>query len=80
LLHLFMEHPRVKLVDLFSRAKSKLEIISTFLAVLELIRLKEVVVMQKGLFGEIEVMRNKENIAPRPAQEEPQAVPQQNNQ
>lgn len=66
LLHLFMVQPRIKLAELFSRAKSTLEIISTFLAVLELIRLKEVLVVQKGLFGEIEVIRNKENIDPKP--------------
>ncbi len=76
LLHLFMEHPRIKLAELFSRAKSKLEIISTFLAVLELIRLKEVIIVQNGLFGEIEVIRNKENIAPKPAVEAPQTLPQ----
>jgi len=76
LLHLFMEHPRIKLAELFSRAKSKLEIISSFLAVLELIRLKEVIIVQNGLFGEIEVIRNKENIAPKPAVEDPQTLPQ----
>jgi chromatin segregation and condensation protein Rec8/ScpA/Scc1 (kleisin family) len=70
-----MEHPRIKLAELFSRAKSKLEIISSFLAVLELIRLKEVIV-QNGMFGEIEVIRNKENIAPKPAVEDPQTLPQ----
>ena len=65
LLHIFMAQSRIKLSELFSRARSKLEIISTFLAVLELIRLKEVVVAQQGLFGEIEVIRNKENIDPK---------------
>ncbi|MBI5872690.1 MAG: segregation/condensation protein A [Candidatus Omnitrophica bacterium] len=69
LLHMFMEQPRIRLTELFSRARSKLEVISTFLAVLELIRLKEVVVVQKGLFGEIEVIRNKENIEPKPPAE-----------
>ena len=34
------------------------------LAILELIRLKEIVAWQKDLFGEIEVGRNKENIIP----------------
>ncbi len=66
LLHLFMDKPRVRLVELFSSARSKLEIIATFLAVLELIRLKEVVVAQKGLFGEIEVIRNKDHIESKP--------------
>lgn len=65
LLHLFMDKPRIKLSALFFKAKSKLEIIVTFLAVLELIRLKEVLVLQKSIFGEIEVLRNKANIEPR---------------
>jgi segregation and condensation protein A len=62
LLHLFIDTPKIRLSDLFVRAKNKLEMIVTFLAVLELIRLKEVVVAQKALFGGIEVFRNRENI------------------
>ena len=65
LLHMFMDKSRVNLSELFSQTKSKIEIIVTFLAVLELIRLKEVIVVQKGLFGEIEVLRNKENLTPK---------------
>jgi segregation and condensation protein A len=72
LLHMFMEMPRIELSGLFSRAKSKLEMIATFLAVLELIRLKEVIVIQKNVFGDIEVFRNKENIQPKPV--EPQTL------
>ena len=53
---------------MFLEAKSKLEIIATFLAVLELIRLKEVLVVQKSVFGEIEIFRNKANIEPKPLQ------------
>jgi chromatin segregation and condensation protein Rec8/ScpA/Scc1 (kleisin family) len=41
-----------------------MEIIVTFLAILELIRMKEVVGRQKGLFEEIEITRNKNNIIP----------------
>lgn len=65
LLHRFMETPRISLSSLFVQARSKLEVIATFLAVLELIRLKEVIVVQKAVFGDIEVFRNKENMAPR---------------
>ena len=65
LLHMFRDKARVKLTELFFQAKSKLEIITTFLAVLELIRLKEVLVVQKSVFGEIEVFRNKGNIEPK---------------
>jgi chromatin segregation and condensation protein Rec8/ScpA/Scc1 (kleisin family) len=41
-----------------------MEIIVTFMAILELIRLKEIKVIQKNVFGEIEIMRNKENLVP----------------
>lgn len=65
LLHMFMERSRVELSRLFASARSKMEVIVTFLAVLELMRLKEVIVVQKAVFGEIEVFRNKENMVPR---------------
>lgn len=64
LLHFLLVEPSVKLSDLFIKAKNKIEIIVTFLAILELIRMKEVVAMQPNLFGEIEISRNKENIVP----------------
>lgn len=63
ILHLFLHEQKVLLKDLFAKARSKDEIIVTFMAILELIRLREVVAMQKGIFGEIEVLRNKENLA-----------------
>lgn len=72
LLHMFVDRPRIKLFDLFVRAHSRLEMIATFLAVLELMRLKEVIVVQKSVFGEIEVFRNKENMELK--REVPQAV------
>jgi hypothetical protein len=43
--------------------------IVTFLAVLELIRLREINIVQKEVFGEIEIMRNKENILPKDEQD-----------
>ena len=43
---------------LFKTAKNKFELITTFLALLELIRLKEVKISQDGHFGEIEIARN----------------------
>jgi chromatin segregation and condensation protein Rec8/ScpA/Scc1 (kleisin family) len=49
---------------LFEKAKNKFEIIVTFLSILELIRLKEIIVRQKTMFGEIEILRNKNNIDP----------------
>ena len=64
ILHLLLERPSVYLSELFSQAKNKLEIIVIFMAILELIRLKEIVAFQKELFSEIEISRNKENIIP----------------
>ncbi len=64
ILHLLLERQSVLISELFSKSKNKLEIIVTFLAILELIRMKEIAACQKGLFGEIEVVRNTENIIP----------------
>jgi segregation and condensation protein A len=64
ILHLLLVSSAVTLSELFGKAKNKLEVIVTFLAILELIRLKEIVARQKELFGEIEISRNKENIIP----------------
>ena len=61
LLHMLVKNPIVYLSELFKNTKSKLEIIATFLAVLELIRLKEIIVVQKKSFGEIEVVRNEKH-------------------
>lgn len=64
ILHLLLVEPSTKISRLFLEAKNKMEIIVAFLAILELIRLKEIVARQKGLFGEIEIVRNQENIIP----------------
>lgn len=69
-LHYLVDKPKISLLELFSNAKSKLEIIAIFLSILELIRLKEIVIFQKGLFKEIWITRNKDNIKtsiPQPA-------------
>ncbi|MFC1576132.1 segregation and condensation protein A [Candidatus Omnitrophota bacterium] len=59
-LHVLLEKPTVYFSELFKGAKNKGEIVSIFLALLELIKLKEIMVKQKGPFEEIEVMRNPE--------------------
>jgi segregation and condensation protein A len=53
---------------LFAAQETKRDMILTFLALLELIRLKQVKVYQRGLFGPIRVFRplGPENGAPRP--------------
>jgi segregation and condensation protein A len=64
ILHRLLLSASVTLSALFSEAQNKIETIVTFLAVLELIRLKEILAVQKELFGDIEVVRNQQNILP----------------
>jgi len=64
ILHLLLDEEIILLSFLFNKAKNKLEIIVTFLAILELIRLKEIKVVQERLFGEIKIIRNTNNITP----------------
>ncbi len=64
ILHTLLKESRVMLTDIFVKAKSKVEMIVSFIAVLELIRLKEIVAVQKRLFADIEVTRNRDNVIP----------------
>jgi len=64
ILHCLLEEFQVSLSSLFVKAKSKIEMIVTFLAILELIRLKEVKAIQKRVFSDIEIQRNVENMLP----------------
>jgi segregation and condensation protein A len=64
ILHSLLVVPSIRLSELFTQAKNKIEIIVTFLSILELIRLKEILARQKDLFGEIEIVRNQQNILP----------------
>ena len=49
------EGASLKFSDLFADMASRVEIVVTFLALLELIRLKQVRSLQPGQFGEIEI-------------------------
>jgi len=62
LLHILLNESSLRLSYLFAKVKNQVEIVVTFLAVLELIRLKEIVIVQKDIFGEIQVIRNQEKI------------------
>ena len=62
ILHRLMDRERNVLSELLADSKSKMEAIVTFISVLELIRLKEILVVQPHLFEEIEIIRNKENV------------------
>jgi chromatin segregation and condensation protein Rec8/ScpA/Scc1 (kleisin family) len=46
-----------KFTEFFSDAASKNEVVATFLAMLELIRLRHIEIMQSEHFGEIEIAR-----------------------
>jgi segregation and condensation protein A len=51
--------PQIRFSELFQNASSRTEIVVTFLALLELIRLKQVAAVQPEAFGEIEICRVK---------------------
>ena len=65
LLHILMEKEVLYVTRLFKNSKNKLEVIAIFLAILELIRLKEILVVQEKPFGEIQIRRNTEQIRPK---------------
>lgn len=62
LLHMLLNESSISLTRLFNSAKNQVEIVVTFLAILELIRMKEAIVAQREMFGEIQVMRNQVKI------------------
>jgi segregation and condensation protein A len=62
--HLLIKRPTIYFLELFNKAKGKIEIIATFLALLELMRMKEVLVRQDKIFGDIKILRNTERITP----------------
>ena len=57
MLTLIQEGQSLEFLELFRSLESKNEMIVTFLALLELIRLKQVKVYQRGPFGAIRVFR-----------------------
>jgi len=52
-----MARPRLKFSELFENATSRTEVVVTFLAMLELIRLRVLVALQSEEFGDIEIGR-----------------------
>jgi len=59
-------HRRVTFQGLLRRARHRLEIIVTLLAVLELIRLRQIVVTQSEVFGEIYIEAAADATPPQP--------------
>jgi segregation and condensation protein A len=70
ILHILIEQESINLMGLFAKAQDKMEVIVTFMAVLELIRLREIVCVQKRAFEDIEIVRNKSNLVPESQQQE----------
>ncbi len=58
ILHSLVGSPKIFMAELFSKASCKIEIICTFVAILELIRLKEILAFQRRAFDDIEIVRN----------------------
>ncbi|HTL71478.1 MAG TPA: segregation/condensation protein A [Candidatus Eisenbacteria bacterium] len=56
--HRLVNQPSIRFSSLFREAKNKIEAITTFLALLELIRLKEVTIAQEAHFEDILISRN----------------------
>jgi segregation and condensation protein A len=57
LVRMISDRPRLKFSELFAGAETRPEVVCTFLALLELIRLKQLVCSQSEPFGEIEISR-----------------------
>jgi segregation and condensation protein A len=57
LMRALSEKSRLKFSELFAGAGSRTEVVVTFLALLELIRLKQITAVQEEPFGEIEIRR-----------------------
>lgn len=66
LLHRLLERSSLTFEELFAGSRTRLEIIATFLALLELVRLKEVSARQETVFGPITIVRRDDRIAPVP--------------
>jgi segregation and condensation protein A len=64
ILHMLVQNKSVMFTDLFKAARSKFEVITIFLAVLELIKIREVSVIQSVPFGDMEIIKNVESIKP----------------
>ena len=64
IVHLLLERSQISLVEMFQKCSGKKEMIVTFIAILELIRLKEIVAVQRRMFEDIMVMRNAVNETP----------------
>jgi segregation and condensation protein A len=58
LMRCLSERPQIRFSELFAQAANRAEVVVTFLALLELIRLKQLTAVQGEAFGEIEICRS----------------------
>ena len=56
--NLLIIKPKLEFNSIFNKKSSKIEIIVTFLAILELIKLKEIIILQKNNFDNIIIKKN----------------------
>lgn len=68
--NILLEKSSFKLDEIFMQARTKMEVVVTFMAVLELCRQKELVVVQKRLFSDIEIVRSSQDIIIQPQSQE----------
>jgi segregation and condensation protein A len=72
ILHDLLLRPYISLRELFTSSRHKIEIIVSFLAVLELVRMKEITCLQNEAFGDIQIVRNQDNIIPYEGTDQPE--------
>ncbi len=60
--HILAKQSKVYFSELFGKAGDKDEVVVIFLAILELIKMREIFVVQREPFGDIEIIRNPELI------------------
>ncbi len=72
---ILVERTRLTFSELFDHVTSRSEVVATFLALLELIRLKRALVTQPETFGEIEIARGPEALAGPPPEPAPVLTP-----
>jgi segregation and condensation protein A len=75
LLHALSERAQMKFSEQFEGAASRAEVIVTFLALLELIRLKQIIAIQDEPFGEIQIRVADPQTEPAPPAAEPDVLP-----
>ena len=59
-----LQHSRVRFTELFQEVRTRQEVVCTFLAMLELIRLRFLQVTQSDVFGDIDLERREEDDEP----------------